>query len=159
VAAARFVMRYPFLSASQSPGDDRKAPSLYNITVDRPKRLMRIEISGMLSAEEVGALSQQQQAMVMARGWRTGSFVLLVDATALIIQPQDVVRAFQYIVDFSAIKAARIAVVRGDSLISTQTKRILPYDGTQMFGTMAEAEGWLFRDPPAAVPLVAVGVQ
>jgi hypothetical protein len=157
VATAHSVTRYPFLSASPCPGDDRKAPLLFKITVDRPKRLMRIEISGMLSAEEVGALSQQQQAMVAARGWKTGSFVLLVDATALIIQPQDVVRAFQYIVDFSAIKAARIAVVRGDSLIATQTKRILPYDGTQMFGTMAEAEQWLFRDPPATMPLVAAG--
>lgn len=111
----------------------------------------------MLSADEVGELSQQQQAAVMARGWRTGTFLLLVDATACIIQPQDVVRAFQYIVDYSAIKAGRIAVVRGDSLTGTQTRRILPYDGTQMFGTMAEAEEWLFRDPPAAIPLMAAG--
>jgi hypothetical protein len=130
---------------------------LFKITVDRPKRLMSIELSGMLSAEEVDALSQQQQAMVMARGWRTGSFLLLVNATACIIQPQDVVRAFQNIVDFSAIKAARIAVVRGDSPIGTQTRRILPYDGTQMFGTLAEAEEWLFQDPPPSIPLLAVG--
>ncbi|MBA2933617.1 hypothetical protein HZF05_05850 [Sphingomonas sp. CGMCC 1.13654] len=94
---------------------------------------------------EVAEFSRLEQQTVVEAGLGSGEFLLLIDTEGAVIQSQEVVSAFMGIVANSALKARRIAVVRGGSLTRMQTQRILMIrEGTAMFQTLAAAEQWLF---------------
>lgn len=115
------------------------------ITSSEPARkLVKAHMSGFLSPEDVAQFSHEEQAAVIAMGCKSGDFYLLVDTSECVIQAQDIVNAFQNLIQHSPLKAKRIAVVNGGSLSKMQARRILIRDRAETFGTLEEAEQWLF---------------
>jgi hypothetical protein len=118
------------------------------VSVDHARKTVIARMSGFLSTEEVKAFARKEEEAVESMDLGSGQFYLLIDTSEAIIQPQDVVAAFQHLVQNAVYKAARIAVARHGSLTKMQTERILRVRGdTAVFETLAEAEEWLFSKP------------
>ncbi len=118
---------------------------MFTIEANHRRKLIRADVSGFWTAGEVQDFSDQEQRLIRSLGWSSGEFMLLVNTTDALIQPQEVVIAFQAILMNSPLKAARIAVVKGGSLSGMQTRRILIREGSAHFETIQEAEAWLFE--------------
>lgn len=124
---------------------------MFSISVEPERKLIRAQMSGFLSPEEVADFSRQEQAAAAAMGCRSGEFLLLVDTVDCVIQSQEVVATFMHVVTTSPLKAGRIAIVRGNSLTRMQTQRIIVLrDEAAIFATLAEAERWLLEVPSKA---------
>lgn len=118
---------------------------MFSIGFDASRALVRAKMWGFMDIGEVAEFSRLEQQTVVEAGLGSGEFLLLIDTEGAVIQSQEVVSAFMGIVANSALKARRIAVVRGGSLTRMQTQRILMIrEGTAMFQTLAAAEQWLF---------------
>ena len=121
---------------------------MITVSVDHARKTVIARMSGFLSTEEVKAFARKEEEAVESMDLGSGQFYLLIDTSEAIIQPQDVVAAFQHLVQNAVYKAARIAVARHGSLTKMQTERILRVRGdTAVFETLAEAEEWLFSKP------------
>ncbi|WP_156851964.1 hypothetical protein [Novosphingopyxis baekryungensis] len=124
---------------------------MITVSVDHARKTVIARMSGFLSTEDVEAFARKEQEAVESMDLGSGQFYLLIDTAEAIIQPQDVVAAFQHLVQNAVYKAARIAVARHGSLTKMQTERILRVRGdAAMFETLAEAEEWLFSEPLGA---------
>ncbi len=121
---------------------------MITVSVDHARKTVIARMSGFLSTEEVKAFARKEEEAVESMDLGSGQFYLLIDTSEAIIQPQDVVAAFQHLVQNAVYKAARIAVARHGSLTKMQTERILRVRGdAAVFETLAEAEEWLFSKP------------
>ncbi|WP_157082828.1 hypothetical protein [Sphingomonas asaccharolytica] len=119
---------------------------MFAIEIDPECKLITIRLSGLLTVEEVERLLHQEQSAVVALGYRSGEYLLLVDASGCVIQSQEVIAAFQAAVAATRLSAARVAVVRGPSLTLLQTQRILRVrENAQIAATEVEARAWLMR--------------
>ena len=124
---------------------------MITVSVDHARKTVIARMSGFLSTEEVKAFARKEEEAVESMDLGSGQFYLLIDTSEAIIQPQDVVAAFQHLVQNAVYKAARIAVARHGSLTKMQTERILRVRGdAAVFETLAEAEEWLFSKPLGA---------
>ena len=119
--------------------------AMIRVTADASRKLVIAHMSGFLSVEEVEQFSREQDAAVEAMGLRSEEYLLLIDTAEAIIQPQEIVAAFQQLVTSARYKARRIAVARKGSLTRIQTTRILNLrDDAAVFESIEEAEAWLF---------------
>ena len=119
---------------------------MFAIEIDPECKLITIRLSGLLTVEEVERLLHQEQSAVVALGYRSGEYLLLVDASGCVIQSQEVIAAFQAAVAATRLSAARVAVVCGPSLTLLQTQRILLVrENTRIDATEVEARAWLMR--------------
>lgn len=118
---------------------------MIRVTADASRKLVIAHMSGFLSVEEVEQFSREKDAAVEAMGLRSEEYLLLIDTAEAIIQPQEIVAAFQQLVTSARYKARRIAVARKGSLTRMQTTRILNLrDDAAVFESIEEAEAWLF---------------
>ncbi|MFZ2996133.1 hypothetical protein [Sphingobium sp.] len=118
---------------------------MIKVTADPARKLVIARMSGFLSVEEVEQFSRDKDAAVESMGLRSEDYLLLIDTAEAIIQPQEIVAAFQHLVTSARYKAGRIAVARKSSLTRMQTSRILSLrDDAAVFETISEAEAWLF---------------
>lgn len=121
---------------------------MITVSADPARKAVIAHMSGFLTTEDVESFARKEQEAVESMGLGSGQFYLLIDTSEAIIQPQDVVAAFQHLVQNAVYKAARIAVARHGSLTKMQTERILRVRGdAAVFETLAEAEEWLFSKP------------
>ena len=120
---------------------------MIKVTTDPARQLIIAHMSGFLSTEEVDQYARDKDAAVAAMGWRSGEYLLLIDTAKDVIQPQEIVAAFQHLAINTRYKPRRIAVTRTGSLTRMQTNRILSVrDNTAVFDTVEAAEAWLFAD-------------
>lgn len=118
---------------------------MIKVTADPARKLVIAHMSGFLALEEVEAFARDKDAAVKSMGLRSGEYLLLIDTAQAIIQPQEIVAAFQQLVAHSRYKARRIAVARRSSLTRLQTTRILSIrDDAAVFDSIEDAERWLF---------------
>lgn len=118
---------------------------MIKVTTDPARKLVISHMSGFLAPEEVAQFSRDKDAAVESMGLGSGEYLLLIDTEHAIIQPQEIVSAFQHLVTNSRYMARRIAVARKSSLTRMQTTRILSLrDDAAVFETIEEAEAWLF---------------
>lgn len=117
---------------------------MFSIKTDAPRKLVRITISGMVTVEEVQQFRQQERAAVTAMGCRLGDHLALADLTGCGLQLQQVVAAFQQVIEARG-QARRLALVTGDSVVRMQARRVINRPDAALFETIAEAEAWLFR--------------
>jgi hypothetical protein len=118
---------------------------MITVTTDPAHKLVLAAMSGFLTPDDVVAFGREEQAAVEAMGLKSGEFYLLIDTSGTVIQPQDVVAAFQELALHAPLKARRIAVVRKSALTRMQTQRILQVrDNAAIFETLDEAKDWLF---------------
>lgn len=120
---------------------------MIKVTMDPARNLVIAHMSGFLSPEEVEKFSRDKDDAVEAMRLRSGEYFLLIDTAEAVIQPQEIVAAFQHLVANSRYKARRIAVARKSSLTRMQTTRILNIrDDAAVFESLEEAETWLFAE-------------
>ena len=118
---------------------------MIKVTMDPARRLVMAHMSGFLSPGEVDKFSRDKDVAVEAMRLRSGEYFLLIDTAEAVIQPQEIVAAFQHLVANSRYKARRIAVARKSSLTRIQTTRILNIrDDAAVFDNIEDAERWLF---------------
>lgn len=121
---------------------------MIKVSADPARKAVIVQMSGFLSVEDVEDFARSEQAAVESMGLQSDEFYLLVDTPATIIQPQEVVAAFQRLVENAVYKAGRIAVVRRGFLTTIQAERILMIrPNAAVFPSRKEAEAWLFSEP------------
>ena len=123
---------------------------MFTSATDEARKLMTVTMAGFLTPEDATSCAVQVQTSAAAMGWRTGEFLLLVDSLESSVQAQPVIEAFQAGIAASSLRARKIAVLSTSSLARMQTKRIVSGKVAAMFETRADAEEWLFADPPEA---------
>jgi hypothetical protein len=116
---------------------------MYSITVDRPRRIVCVTMSGFFSAEEVSAFARDEQAAAASLQCPSGQFGLLLQAGGGMTQSQDVVAAFQALMIDLPLKAGRIAIVSGSALLKLQLRRIMTSERTGVFDTTDDARAWI----------------
>ena len=123
---------------------------MIEVTFDPRRKLVRTVMGGLLSTTDVERFSREKQQAVGKMGVNSGEFLLLIETRGSVVQSQDVVAAFQNLLLNSPLRAKRIATVRAGALSTLQTRRIVAVrDDAQVFGTVEEAEAWLFDDKPS----------
>lgn len=119
------------------------ASSMYSITVDRAHRIVRAEMSGFFSPDEVAAFARDEQVAAASLGCPSGTFGLLLVAQAAVLQSQGVVASFQRLLADLPLKAGRIAVVCEGALLTMQVRRIMTAERTAVFDQPDEALAWI----------------
>lgn len=99
-----------------------------------------------MSAEDAREFADEEYKLASAAGFRTGEYLVLFRIEDAMIQPQEVIEAFQANVATARIRARRIAVVAGMSLTRKQAERILQPRVAAIFSNALDAEKWLFSD-------------
>ncbi len=123
------------------------------VSTDPKRKLVKAQMSGLLTAADVADFAEKEREAVEAMGLGSGEFYLLIDTSQTLIQPQDVVSAFQDLVQNAVYKAKRIAVARKGSLTKSQTRRVLNVrDDTAIFDSIRDAERWLFSEAEDSAP-------
>ncbi|MGK2909618.1 MAG: hypothetical protein ACSLE1_07435 [Sphingobium sp.] len=116
---------------------------MYSISTEPKHKVIRAHLSGFFSIQEVAKFGDDVQAAARSMGCRSGEHLLYVDTSGCALQAQDVVLAFQSLIQNAPLKSSRIAIVTGSSLCRMQTRRILVRDKAIMFETGQDAEKWL----------------
>jgi uncharacterized protein (DUF2384 family) len=120
---------------------------MITVTTEPHRKLIKAQMSGLLTVEEVQAFSVEEQRAAASMRAGSGQFDLLVEAIGTVVQTQEVMATFADLIVQSPLKARKIAVVREGALTSMQVKRVSRLRSNhEVFGTMAEAEAWL-REP------------
>ena len=124
---------------------------MFSIECDPDHRLMRVQLIGFATAEEVQDYARQKEAAIIEHGWGSGAFDTLIDATSADVQSQTTVDAFIAMLTKAKHVPRRSAIVFGSSLARLQTKRMVVGSGTTtgLFSSLADAKQWLLEDAPA----------
>ena len=115
---------------------------MYTITTEPSRKLVRITVSGLLSAADVEQLYREEHKAIHDMDCPVGEHVVLVDLRDCPIQFQEVVGAFKNNINGEG-QARKLAMVTGGSAARMQVRRILQRGGGNQFETIAEAEEWL----------------
>ena len=123
---------------------------MYAIEIVTERKLIIVRLSGLMTVDEVHRLRDEEQGALLALGYRSGDYLLLVDTSGCVIQSQEVIAAFQEAIAVARLSAARVAVMRGPSLTLQQSRRVLQSrDNTLIVETEEEALAWLTLPGPA----------
>ena len=116
---------------------------MYTVVPDPIHPLVRIHLSGFFDSAEVARFWREEQEVARAVLAQHGLYDLLIETPGGGPQGQEVLDAFRRIVTESPVKARRIAIVSGSTLLRMQIRRVFVSDTFQVFATTAEAEAWL----------------
>ena len=116
---------------------------MYRVIPSLSQGLIESRLSGLLSVETVLAYAATVEPFIEEMA-RRGPYRMLIDVSECVIQPQEVVAAFQEHVA-GMPQARRLAVVTGNSTVRMQVRRIMGGPGMAMFGDRDEALAWLAR--------------
>ncbi len=120
--------------------------SSFSISVDAPRNLVRITLSGFFTGPEIARFAEaRDEAHKLLRG-NGNAHLTLVDTRDLSIQAQESVAAFGKAMADPAVVSKRIAFVVARSLARTQIKRITAHRNARYFMDAEAAERWLFED-------------
>lgn len=122
---------------------------MFVFKVDEQKKLVRLEVSGIMSVSEAEKLNEEILANASAARRQFGSFRLLVDARLFPVQPADTASSFNPPSEVLKGDSDRYAVVVGSSLSKLQADRILGDARTRTFSSLNEAESWLLAHHPS----------
>ena len=115
---------------------------MFTISTDASRRLVKISISGLLSADDVDRLYREEHQALRDMGCPIGQQVVIADLTNCPLQFQEVVAAFR--TNFGdPSRARKLALVMGKSAARMQARRIIPAEGAALFNTLDEAEAWI----------------
>ncbi|MBY0300975.1 MULTISPECIES: hypothetical protein [Sphingomonas] len=121
---------------------------MYKIVVDRTHTLIRLDVTGMLTAAVADQLAGDMIARVMEA--QLESYVLIIDISRCPVQSQDIIGLIGG--HLTKMKRARgVAIVTGSTLVRLQLRRIFDQPFTRFAATHAEALDWLLsaKEPAA----------
>jgi hypothetical protein len=116
----------------------------YEITIDPPRGLLRITVSGFLSFDDLTGILVEKERALARLGLRPNRHLTLCDFSSCKLQSQDVVQLCRAAIADPRYMARRIVFVIGSSLARMQLRRMLERDDAKFFETMEAAEAWLF---------------
>jgi hypothetical protein len=113
---------------------------MYTIKVDKRLELVEVNLSGMMSTEEVAAyIADLKRAFV---SHRLHSYVMVIDVTNCPIQSQDMIQAMgQHMATMP--KARALAIVTGSSLSRMQVRRLFTQPYARTTANVAEGRSWV----------------
>lgn len=122
---------------------------MFAFKFDEQKKLVLVEIAGLISSSVVDKLDEELLANASAARRRFGPLRFLMDARSAPVQPADVLGRSKILLELLKGDNDRIAVVVGSSLSMLQAKRVLEHDQLRTFFSMNDAEDWLLADGPS----------
>lgn len=117
----------------------------FMISLDRAADMVRIEMTGFFSSQEVEDFAQSVAAYVKRLGAPPNMHVTLCDISTMNIQAQAVVAAFSRLVGSPSVRSRKLAFVTQSSLARQQATRLTDRPGVRFFTSLQEAEDWLRR--------------
>lgn len=117
---------------------------MIKVNVEPWRKLVRVHMSGLLSAEEVHAFAREMRQAVTAMGLGSDQFSLLVETEGNTVQQQEVMTVFEELISRPELRAKRIAIVRHGVLGRMQARRLTSHrSGAEVFDSMQDADTWL----------------
>lgn len=117
---------------------------MIKVTAEPWRKLVRVQISGLLTPSEVEAFVADFRAAVQNMKLGPEEFSMLVESEGKTVQRQDVVDRFQELITRPALRARRIAIVREGMLGRMQARRLMEHrSGTGVFESLDDAYHWL----------------
>jgi hypothetical protein len=116
----------------------------FSIEVEPERDLVRIVMHGFFTPADIADFLEARRVahakLRCPRNWH----LTINDLRGMKIQPQDSVAAFQSLLADPAYRSRRLAFVIGRTLARSQLSRALSGRDARCFGTIVEAEAWLF---------------
>ena len=116
----------------------------FSIEVEPERDLVPIVMSGFFTPADIADFLEAHRVahakLRCPRNWH----LTINDLRGMKIQPQDSVAAFQALLADPAYRSRRLAFVIGPTLARSQLARALSGRDARCFGTIVEAEAWLF---------------
>lgn len=116
---------------------------MFTIHSDPASTILRVDMSGFLTLDEVQRFSTAEQEAARALTLAHGGFDLLIRTPDGIAQSQEVMTAFFQMLGQARYKARSIAIVAERPLLRMQLRRVFTVDHVGIFAELAEANDWL----------------
>jgi hypothetical protein len=123
----------------------------FTVRAEPSRDLIRITMSGFFNADDVQAFYEERAAQHARLTCGPNQHVTLNDVSAMKVQSQEVVAAFQDLLADAAYRSRRLAFVVDRTLARSQLMRALNGRTAKCFENRAEAEQWLFAHDPQMV--------
>ena len=126
----------------------------FDISIDRPRRLMRIRMAGFFDSGSLRRfLAARDEALA---GLRCGAreHVSLTDIRDMQIQSQEMVAAFARVLADPSSQSKRLGLVVASTLARMQIRRALGdriENGARIFTDLAEAERWVLQGDEGSI--------
>ena len=114
---------------------------MHRIIISSVHNVAEATLWGFFSVADVKAYDRELQYHFESARLKEG-YRMLIDVAGCVIQPQEIIAAFQEHV-LSCPKADRIAVVTGSSIIQMQIRRVLTRSDLRIFAERSQAWDWL----------------
>ncbi|WP_423604641.1 hypothetical protein [Sphingomonas sp. MS122] len=123
------------------------APQTHRIEIDRPRKLVMLEIRAMLSPEDAAWVGEELRAAVRSFGDEVGQHLTLYDASAVPSVPTATIDLMQRTFDNPAVRslwARKVAFVVTTATARMQARRIQQVrPDIGIFASRDEAIAWL----------------
>jgi hypothetical protein len=121
----------------------------YSISINRAARLVRIELRGLLTLQDVHDFAVAQANAYRIQFGTRCQHLTLCDVSECNIQVQEVVEAFRTLLRDESLMSKRMAFVTGKSSAKMQIRRLIDRDSCRFFEDAGTAELWLLSDGAA----------
>lgn len=118
--------------------------SNFSIDVDPARDLVRIEIGGFFTSDDLARFAEAWRAALARLRCPCNTHLTLVDTRAALICSQDMVGRWSTLAADPAFRSRRLAFVIGPTLVRQQLQRATAEVAARMFIDEVEAEAWLF---------------
>ncbi|MCW4461615.1 hypothetical protein OK349_07835 [Sphingomonas sp. BT-65] len=126
-----------------------QTPLTHRIVVDRPRKLVIVEVHAILSPEDAGWVGEELRAAIRTFGDEVGQHVTLYDVSGVAAVPTATIDMLMHTFDNPAVRALwarKVAFVVTNATGRMQVKRlqkVRPDFG--IFGVREEAVAWLLE--------------
>lgn len=115
---------------------------MYDIKIDRPDELIEVQLSGLMTLEEVTSYINELKRLFVVHKIR--SYAMVIDVTDCPIQTQDMIQAMgQHMATMP--KARALAIVTGSSLARMQVRRLFKQPYARIAANQAEGRAWVLE--------------
>lgn len=118
----------------------------FSFKVDRARDLVRIQMAGLFTANEIAAFLEARRRAHAELGCAPNRHLTLNDVRRMKIQTQDIVAEFRYMLSDPDYRSRRLAFVAAPTLARGQLLRALQDRDARCFETIEAAEAWLFAE-------------
>ena len=123
----------------------------FTVRAEPSRDLIRITMSGFFSPDDIQAFRDARAVEHARLTCGPNQHVTLNDVSAMKVQAQDVVAAFQNLLADPAYRSRKLAFVVDRTLARSQLMRALKGRSAKCFENRVEAEQWLFAHDPEMV--------
>lgn len=123
----------------------------FTVGAEPSRDLVRITMSGFFTPADIQAFYDARAVEHARLTCGPNQHVTLSDVSAMKVQSQDIVSAFQNLLGDSAYRSRKLAFVVDRTLARSQLMRALNGRTARCFENRAEAEKWLFAHDPEMV--------